>query len=292
MLYSDRPDPDHLLDSFAARVTAEGFVFRQSVKRCILELQADDEFAWRLEAARVPLPRLHRDDRVELIFAGRQRPALVVVTTAWVDAPRGAWAFARDTCAKSDDASPVFRHDRVVYRLPNVPILTRDMVRDAFRVAAVAEIPLESDVYHLGMMLPRGQEPPARSRSLEDALASACRHHNALLDYLEANRKLMGIRERLDVIPVVVTNADLYGCDADLSTGSPEAQPNLSQWSARPWVWFQHAQAHEDLHRCRRTAYPESLAEAIDTDYRRTIPIISADHLGEALRAIEQKLEV
>jgi len=288
MFDDGRPHPQDLLASFSARVTAEGHVLRQSVKKTLRALGEDAAFGWNFDVSRYPLPALGRDERVDLILRARRHASIAVVACRWVDPARSCWAFGRDPCERAGRDHTPLLYDQIRYQLPNVPTLTQAMVRDAFKVTAVRAAPPESACYHLGFEL-GGTDHGA----VDDAARRACRDHNALIDAIDANRRIMKTLVALNILPVVVTNAVLMGCDADLAQTDPDtgrAVIRAEDLREAPWVWFQYTQAPDLKHHCRRDAYPDELPEALDHEYLRTVPIVNHLHLEGFFAELDRRL--
>ena len=81
------------------------------------------------------------------------------------------------------------------------------------------------------------------------------------------------------LIPVIFTTAALHVCNCDLSSAEiKDGRLNISQASLtdEPWVYFQYHLSPGIKHTARRAEDFYTIETALDGEYIRTIPIVSA----------------
>lgn len=95
-------------------------------------------------------------------------------------------------------------------------------------------------------------------------------------------------KEGVILIPAIFTTAKLYGCDcilsrADLQTG--EIDITDARLVEKPWVYFQYHVSPGIRHTGAYRHTINTIADALDYEYVRTIPIVSAHGIKEFLQS-------
>ena len=280
----ERAEANYLRDGFGSQLTASGFALIEQVRREVIGLQERPSFGWMFEAARLPVPGMGGEDRADLVLQTRDETALAVARCCWCDPERIGWCFARGGPVRFGQSDERFTFDQVQYRVPNVEVLTKAMLDNAFQVAVVHGSRIDDRLAHWAFAMGRRPaETPEDPRLLREQvlgpISEACRHLNGLINHFDQARQMLGQRNELDVLPVVITNARLW-LHAEPVAWSQEdpgrAVLGEEGLGETDWVWFQHHQSPGDKHQARRAAYPDRLSDLLELDYRRTVAVVNA----------------
>ncbi|MDX1564800.1 MAG: hypothetical protein R3236_05300, partial [Phycisphaeraceae bacterium] len=288
-------EANYLRDGFGSQLTASGFALIEQIRREVTVLQEREAFAWHFEAARLPVPGMNSEDRADLILQAQDETALAVVRCCWCDPEQIGWCFARGGSVRAGQNDERYTFDQIQYRVPNVEVLTKAMLDNAFQVAVVHGAGIEQRLAHWAFAMGRrpaetSEDPRRLRQQVLGPIAEACRYHNGLINHFDQARQMLGQRNELDVLPVVVTNARLWlytepvtGSEAD----SARIQLREEALVETDWVWMQHHQAPRDKHQARRAAYPDRLSELLELDYRRTVAVVNARKIEPFFKALD-----
>jgi hypothetical protein len=91
---------------------------------------------------------------------------------------------------------------------------------------------------------------------------------------------------RLRVLPVIITTAELWVSDVDLST-SDLMTGNVNVTDARrvEWLWFNYNQSPALQHDIQRAEYPSDISQSLLDQFTRTIAVIGSSGLRAFLSA-------
>lgn len=148
-------------------------------------------------------------------------------------------------------------------------------------VAAGVRANADNPAYHLAFALrtnEKGDEDGKVSRQseVEDATAQALRGANGFVMHFHRRPQMLGDSEQVGILPVIFTTANLYTSDvkleeAELSTGKVEGG-SLTRAS---WVMYQYAMSPGLKHAAVSGSTPRDLVELYQTEYIRTVPVVS-----------------
>jgi hypothetical protein len=145
------------------------------------------------------------------------------------------------------------------------------------------------EAYHLAFALRTNEkgEPDAaatRQSEVEDAMAQVLRGANGLVMHFNRRRQLLGDDEQAGILPAVFTTANLYTSElkldeADLATGKVEG----GSLTRAPWVMYQYAMSPGLKHAAFSADTPRDLVELYQSEYIRTVPVVSVEGIREFL---------
>ncbi len=290
----EQAEANDLRDGFGSELTASGFALLQQVRRQAVCLQKQSSFGWAFEAARLPIPGMGPNACADLILQSFDDRSLMVARCVWSDPEALGWCFARGGPVHASQDHQRYVFDQVQYRVPNVEVLTKAMLDNAFQISTRLGPAIDEQAYQWGFALGsrRGQVPedgPAQRAAVLGPMGEACRYHNGLINHFDRSRQLLGQRDALDVLPVVITNARLWvhqdpAVRLDPHSGRVAIDP--TQLSEIGWLLFQHHQDEQHKHAARRAAYPDRLSTLLEYDYLRTVAVVHAAQFEPFVEAL------
>jgi hypothetical protein len=157
--------------------------------------------------------------------------------------------------------------------------------REVFAVGVQANA--NNPAYHLAFALRTNEkgDPDAaatRQSEVEDAMAQALRGANGLVMHFVRRPQLLGDEEQAGILPAVFTTANLYTSDlkldeAELATGKVDG----GSLTRAPWVMCQYAMSPGLKHAAVSAGAPRDLVELYQTEYIRTVPVVSVEGIRE-----------
>ena len=161
--------------------------------------------------------------------------------------------------------------------------------------------------YHLGFVTKskevKGESGPSRKNAIDLAVTQVCRGLNGLIEFLPTNPQFLLKRPRgrdlvhsgVTLLPVIFTTARLYTCECNLATADlTNGNVDLSneKMSEQDWIFYQYHVSPGLKHSGMRPQTADSFSSALDYDYVRTIPIVSAKGILNFLKFPESFMEL
>ncbi len=105
---------------------------------------------------------------------------------------------------------------------------------------------------------------------------------------------MLGNEIKTTLLPIVVTTANLWTSDVNLSASVPstgELESAPTELIPKPWVAYQYHQSPGLKHTTTNQSPPRELGDFLDEEYIRTVHIVSTHGFEEFLRAWSARLD-
>jgi hypothetical protein len=285
------PDKNAQFSSFVNQLlNEEGHPFQYAVLKHVRALYESQKSRWIDEVGEFPVFLRGDETHIDLVLKLVDAPVWLIVECKRVNPAYGNWCFFRTPPMRRDAES----RNLLAEKIESAPSpATRRMRADGARVGYSA------DVYGLALEAKKsetqGNTRKQGREAFKDALAQVFRGLNGFVDFCctdVAQRKTLNRRY---FMPVIVTTANLWASDADLTladltTGRVEADRSLLL--PKQSIIYQHHVSPSLKHTAPDTEFVgDSLGEVLDRRYVRTVLVTTALGLERGLSALATALD-
>lgn len=269
---------EQLKQSFGKVLNQHGYGFQYSVIKQAWELCGGGS-QWLFEATEFPVAVQGDGTRIDFILA--RRPGYnasgmfyLLAECKRANPALSNWCFAR---------SPFVHEDRIYGIAGYEPLILEHLKADEQGgVQSSAKIVSKLDnAYHLASDIRSGKkgddEGKPRGQAIEEAASQVSRGLNGMVEFFSKKPQLLK-DTTISLLPVIFTTARIWVSDVDLSranieTGKVDLQDTkFREW---PWIAFQYHLSPGIKHSTSSVEHPASLHDFMDSEYVRTIPIVS-----------------
>jgi hypothetical protein len=284
---NERGSTEEVARLFREELDKHGYSFQDAMIREINAINSRIPFStWLPWIPELPVEVQGSHTRIDFVYGNKQGLYLVFECKRSNPALSN-WCFAK-TCFTS--SNPLFS---TIYAESIIDIghgILRSNVQRLFPSENIYQIAV--DVKGAG----KGDADSRGRGQIEDAATQVCRHLNGLVEFYHKHAILMKNEERLgrkgiSVVPVILTTANLWTTDFDLSTANPETgkvDPQDFAVKKASWLWYQYHQS-PGLKHSAPTNY-EAALEDIDNilfyEFVRPIAIVTPQGLESFLRRL------
>lgn len=280
-------EAERLKRSFNKALNRHGYGFQYSVLRKAWDLSGEAS-RWLFKAAEFPVEVQGAGTRIDFILSRitdyRHRGAFYMVAECKRANPAlSNWCFAR---------APFVHEDRVYGHGGFDPLIMEYAELDE-RGSVLAYAKQKSKLehpYHVAVEVKsdaKGDTSGETGKPIEDAATQVLRGLNGLIEFARKTPDFLKGEKEAYFLPVIFTTARIWTTDADLASaqiGTGNIDLAASRFSERLWVAYQYHQSPGLKHAASSAERSGSLTELMDSDYVRTIPVVSAAGVGEFLR--------
>lgn len=278
--HSSNPNDDRA--RFFKALNGHGYPFHYAVVRRAIELNETEKSEWAFEACEFPVNVRGAATRIDFILQSRHRtPYMLIAECKRADPKFSKWCFIRARFVRRERTVERFAADRIERRYSCEPRATLDILDED----------ITANAYHIGIALKdvhkKGDPNTSDHDAIEKALTQVCRAVNGMAETIkervcllpeEAGGGPSQLRGRT-LIPVIFTTARLYVCEHDLSTADISTG-TCSETGAKltevDWLCFQYHLSPGIKHTVTRSNESYQIADLLDNEYVRTIPIVSS----------------
>ena len=253
-----------------------GYGFHYSVLRLAHELSEENKTGWVFKAAEFPVQVPGGPGtRIDFVLQFRHCPIYLLGECKRANPALRNWCFVR---------APYVRRNRNEYE----PLFVERVVLDpdgTISASARSEwghSDFHNQAYHIAREV-KSQEkgdPYGSGRgAIEAAATQVCRALNGMVHFVANNPQVLNDSGPAYFLPVVFTTARVWASnvdlgEADLLTGTIDLEGTSTE--QRDWVYYQYHLSPGIKHRHPPTGRPINIEGLLDTEYIRTIPIVSA----------------
>jgi hypothetical protein len=264
--------------AFMRTLNAHGYVFQYSVLELARALYSDKLSSWMFEVAEFPVEVRGFGTRIDFLLRHHSAPVCLLAERKRANPALKDWCFAR---------APYVRRNRSREKL-----LIECAVGDGtsfFHASAVCGAQI-ANAYHIAREIScreKGDSGGSGRGVIEEAATQICRGLNGLLEFLAKHPQSLLKEGRVLLLPVIFTTARLWTSDAnlaggDLVTGSLNAvKDSLTQVD---WLFYQYPQSPGIKHSWSPKLFPEALGELSDSEYIRSIAVVSAAGIEDFMK--------
>lgn len=280
-------EAERIKQSFNKALNRHGYGFQYSVLRAAWDLSGEAS-RWLFLAAEFPVEVQGAGTRVDFILSRisdyrYQGGFYMVAECKRANPALSNWCFAR---------APVVHEGRVHGHGGYDPLIMEYAEIDE-RGAVLAYAKQKSKLehpYHVAVEVKsdaKGDPSGESGKPIEDAATQVLRGLNGLIEFARKTPQFLKEDKGAYFLPVIFTTARIWTTDADLASAQV-ATGNVdlgdSRFTERPWVAYQYHQSPGLKHAASPAERPGSLTELMDSEYVRTIPVVSAAGVAEFLR--------
>lgn len=264
-------------ERFEKSLAVHGFSFQYGVAEYFRRMEVNQEFNWRVAAIEFPVSVQGRDTRIDLILSRPNQQIMIVAECKRANPALADWCFAR-----TDYPCPESLRDWVY-----LETIQRNKTADFGFEAISDRVGRSEHIYHLGQEVrthEQGDKSGHGRGAIEDAVSQVLRGMNGLVEEF-LSRHDIPFPDRLSLLPVVFTTADLWVTDTPLSDADPLSGelPLETELRKLEWLYYQYNQSKSLKHGLHVPAPPE-LKEILVADYTRTVAIVSASGMRRFFR--------
>lgn len=284
---SNEPEAERLKQSFNKALNRHGYGFQYSILRKAWDLSGQGS-RWIFKAAEFPVEVQGAGTRIDFILSRvsdyRYRGGFYMVAECKRANPAlSNWCFAR---------AP-FVHEERGYGYGSYDPLTMEYAEADAQGSVLAHAEQKSKLehpYHVAVEVrsdAKGDPSGESGRAIEEAATQVLRGLNGLIEFARKTPQFLKEEGEAYFLPVIFTTARIWTTDADLATAQIETG-NVdfgdSRFAERPWVAYQYHQSPGLKHAASPAERPGSLTQLMDSEYVRTIAVVSSAGVGEFLR--------
>ena len=262
---------------FHGVLNRHGYGFHYSVLRRADALYGERRSKWGFEVAEFPVEVRGQGTRIDFILKHRERPHYLVAECKRANPALADWCFVR---------APYVRSNRTDERILAEHI-TRE--RDGSLRSGAKPIGYSADAYQIALEVrtdARGDSGGSGRGAIEEAATQISRGMNGLVEFFVRNRTVLkGIDEAV-ISPVIFTTANLWASGVDLSQAdlpSGNVDPKAAGLIPKPYVMYQYHLSPGIKHEWPRFPLPRELGDILDTEYVRTVHIVSTSGIDSFL---------
>jgi hypothetical protein len=274
---------DRVFRGFNKLLNIHGYGFHYAVLGLAERLSLEGKSPWVFEAAEFPVSVQGSSTRIDFVLkkkataSSAEPPFYLIAECKRANPSFSDWCFAR---------APFVRRNR-----NGETIIYEHLEIDKSGFLNACGMPSSSlvNAYHIGLELKssnRGDAEIQGRAAIEEAAGQVSKGLNGLSETLSRLFGQPGFVDRANLLPVIFTTANLWSTEDDLSladieTGNLELNPQ----SFRPhdWLVLQYPISPGLKHGLQLKYAVDGLAEMLDYEYVRSIPIVNASGISEFL---------
>ena len=272
---------------FEKALNQHGYGFQYSVLKFAEELYKKEESAWFFEVSEFPAEVQGYDTRIDFILRRsnrfppyNQKPFFLIAECKRANPALSNWCFAR---------APFIRRAGLL----NCLVLETGHRSGAGSLVATASvIPHYNDLFFQVALEVRSEKETGDTHTkgrgaIEDATAQVLRGLNGMVDFVKSVPQILGENGPVYFLPVIFTTANIWTSDvvlssADLEKG--EVDLSTTPFVKQPWIFYQYHLSPRLKHSSSPPGKPDSLPDIMESEYIRTVPIVSPQGIETFLR--------
>jgi hypothetical protein len=271
---------DEIRASFANALNRHGYGFQYAVLKKCRDVAVDLEknwspSTWQALVSEFPVEVQSAGTKIDFILRRITRlsaPGLPVYLLAECKRANPAlsnWCFAR---------APYVHHAWPLNYEPLIVERFNASGTDSFAVEVYHSVP---SGYQLGLEVRHASKGDNRGESgeaIEKAASQVLRGLNGFVEMLNRNTQLLDEHPHAYLVPVIFTTANLFGSDVDLSDADLETGiSDVKKESLKPlgWLCYQYHTSPGIKHSRSLLKKPSVLGNLMQTEYIRTVPIVT-----------------
>ncbi len=283
MTIADETYEQKLEKAFEKTLNRHGYGFQYSVLELASTLCNSNSSEWVFEAAEFPVQVQGEGTHIDFILRHRgNRLAFAFYLLAECKRANPSlsnWCFARaPIVVRNRSRLPFFiehahlSEDRTIYAFAEN---WESVSRDTYQIA----LEIKSD---------EKGDPGGPGRGvIKEALTQVCRGLNGMIEFLSKNVQILGNATDAYFLPVIFTTAQLWASDVDLGSADIEnGNIDLSKgnFDKKQWIFYQYHVSPGLKHSFSPVDRPQRIGPLMESEYIRTIPIVTASGVEKFLK--------
>jgi hypothetical protein len=273
-------DDSSIKEGFGKILNTHGYGFQYSVIKLGDMLFYSDISKWVFEAAEFPVQVQNEGTRIDFILRlGKNVPIYLIAECKKANPAFSNWCFVK---------APYIHRSRAGYE----PLLIECMQEDKNGLLySAAHRGAQLDrACHIGLEVKSGEKGESNSSGrgrIEESVTQICRSLNGFVEFIAKNKQIISNKKMIYFLPVIFTTANVWLSDVNLSSMEIEnGKVNLNNTNLNrvPWVSYQYQLSPGIKHSYSPTERSEEIGELLDSEYIRTIIVVSSSGIEEFLR--------
>jgi hypothetical protein len=271
---------ERVRSDFQEALDRHGYSFQHSVIKIADELYEHPQrrSAWRFVVSEFPVEVKEQGTRIDFILKHRSLSTYILAECKRANPAVSNWCFAQ---------APYLWANHKAKKI----IVERAWLDETNHVHAHAKSwYVDQEVYHIALEVksrqqvgdPKGHSPHA----IEDAATQVSKGLNGVIQAFARNIPLFQDQHLIDFLPVIFTTANLWTTDGDLSSAdvaTGKIDLSNSSFTSVPWILYQYHLSPGLKHAYSPEDKPKALGGLMESEFARTIPIVSPSGIPEFL---------
>lgn len=267
----------NLGEIFRKTLNSHGYGFQYRAIREAQRLNEEGKSEWVFEVSEFPVSVRGKNTHIDLILRKRNTRYHLIGECKRANPALANWCFVR---------SPYVRRNRTLQKL----FFQFALLDSSGNVATGVDTDNSDKIYNIGLEVPSPMKGDAQGQGrkvIEDAVTQVTVGVNGMIDFLPAHRSFAPPQEKIHLIPVIFTTANLWTSEMDLGSASLETgelAPSLLEPAS--WIWLQHHQSPTIKHSMTLEVpvfKSDRLGDILEHDFSRSIAIVSAAGIEQFL---------
>jgi hypothetical protein len=274
-----------LTKSFEKQLNSHGYGFHFRVIDLAKRLYDERKSHWHFEVSEFPVEVRGQGTRIDFILErdSRRPPPLPTLHYLVAECKRANPALSNWCFIKA----PYVRHSGYVNSL----IYETAHVDESNQLESFAQSrPLSNDkFYQIALEVrsnEKGEERSSGRGAIEDAASQVLRGVNGMVNFLRENPRNLKRPHQVFFLPVIFTTAQIWVSRADLretDLASGNIDLTSTPLTKEDWVFYDYHQSPGLKHSSSPSQRPDELGEFMESEYIRSIPIVSASGIENFL---------
>lgn len=273
---------------FAKALNRHGYPFHYRTLKAAQDASENRSSVWIFQVSEFPVEVRGRQSRIDYVLQWKHLPTYLVAECKRANPKMKRWCFARAPYVRRNAGSEYLLAEAILFNHStgqfSATVLKEWFVPDgqAFHIALEMKVRDE-----------KGDEEGSTGRSaIEDAATQVNLGLNGLIEFFQTNPPPFLADTRMMFIPVVVTTAQLFAADVELSSAdieSGEIDPATVKLTEKEWVFYQYPVSPGLKHSVPQ-AKPSSdlfslvdLGKSLEANYLRSVAVVQGKHIEKFL---------
>lgn len=261
---------ERISKAFEKVLNSHGYGFQYSVLKQASDLFSQKKSAWFFEASEFPVKVQDVGTRIDFILRHYYNNFFYLLAECKRANPAlSNWCFAR---------APFVRRNRSYepYFLEHIELDEKGLLYAYAKPTCSSE-----RAYHVALEVKteeKGDNKGQGRGAIEEAATQICRGLNGMIEFLLRNNQMFEIQKRAVFLPVIFTTAQIWASNVDLSSADIQSgKVDLTKMNCekQSWVVYQYHMSPGLKHSSSPLKLLNSFGEIMDSEYIRTIPIVS-----------------
>lgn len=273
---------------------AQGYAFQHRALAEAMTAFSEMGSEWILEVTEFPV-QATSDTRVDFILRNKSAPVFLTVECKRTNPAFSQWLFAK-ALYRSRKRRPgrdriyidgVFKYAARHSATVSIPAKMEPVVHTIAAPQSTYQICVASRTQKNGDLTGGGRD------AFEKTVRQASRGTSGLINYFIDDPRTVEAGQAHLVIPVVFTTADLIVTEINLAEKADlhgEIDATDLEPSTTDWLYYEYHVEAGVHHKLQGQLHGESLSDALDRKFTRTIPVVNANSIGRFLSAFNLDL--
>ena len=273
---------------FAKALNRHGYPFHYRTLKAAQNASESRTSDWVFQVSDFPVEVRGRHSRIDYVLQWKQVPTFLVVECKRANPKMKRWCFARAPYIRRNGGTEYLLAETLLFNKGtgdfSATILKEWFVPDGRGFHIALEMKVKDE---------KGDEEGSTGRSaIEDAATQVNVGVNGLIEFFRTNPPPFSADSRMMFFPVVVTTAQLFAADVELSAAdieSGEIDPATVKLTEKDWIFYQYPVSPGLKHSVPQ-AKPSSgvfslvdLGKSLDATYLRSVAIVQGKHIEKFL---------